>query len=207
VTIVIEPFDLCEETSSASHSHDPPDGSQVVIAPGEPVRRSGRHGSSPSVAWIVAAAAVASTLAAFVALPVHDRSNAATEARTIPPAVMDGADSLPSTTDRLVVHPVLAAPCHYLFDVAADALATDPDRYARAALSVSGTQGRSLNDVVHDDLAAVRDEVLRLAVAVPGGSAARVEALDVALARADAVPCSLRATPSRARSSSITEGP
>jgi hypothetical protein len=208
VSIVIEPFYEREDASLASESHDLPEDSQGTIAPAEPVRRRARHGSSPSAAWIVAAAAVASALTALLAVPVYNRANSATEPTTTPAVVLDRADTLPPTADRLIVHPVLAAACHYLFTVAADALGEDPDSYARAAFSVTGTQGRSLNDVVHDDLAAVRDEILRLPLAVPAGSAARVEALAVALARTDAAPCSSSdRPPPQPRSWSITEAP
>jgi len=208
VNIVIEPFDEAEDTSPASESHEPPGRSRGTITPIEPVRGRQVHGSAPSAAWIVAGIAVASALAALVAIPVHDGSGSTTESTAAPGVVLDRVEPPPATTDQLIVHPVLAAACHFLFDVAADALATEPDTYARAALTVSGTEGRSLNDVVHDDLAAVRDKVLRLPLTMPGSSATRVEALDLALALADAAPCSLRHTPARQPSSwSITEAP
>jgi hypothetical protein len=76
-----------------------------------------------------------------------------------------------------------------LFDIAAEALQVDAETYGRAALSVSGTQGRPLNDVVRDDLLAARDALAQSALA-PGGSGRGWEVLTVALGRAYATPCS-----------------
>jgi hypothetical protein len=191
VSIVIEPLDEPEDASPAAEGDDSPEGYVGAIARAETLRRPARRGSSPSASWIIAAAAAASALAVFVAVPAHDRPSSAVDSTTTPAVAMARADLLSSVPDRLIMNPVLVAPCRYLFDVAADALLTDADSYGRSALSVSGTQGRSLNDVARDDLAAVRAEILRLPIGVPGVSA-RVEALDVALARANAAPCSLR---------------
>jgi hypothetical protein len=144
VNIVIEPSDEGEPSSPAAPSHNEPEHSPGAFTPAEPVRSRTRRGSAPSAAWIVATVSVATALAALVAIPVQTRSGSTTGPTTTPSVATDRADPGPPTTDRLLVSPPLVAACHYLFDVAAEALATDPDSYLRVALGVSGTQGPRL---------------------------------------------------------------
>jgi hypothetical protein len=146
----------------------------------------GRRGRTVGLAgWAVAAVAigalfVARSPARAPALP----GGGVAEARGAP-----RAPGPPTThSSELIMNEVLAPACHYLFDLAAHALGTDAETYARSALTASGTRGRSLNDVVHDDLVAAEEAISRTPAPVSGW--ATKEDLAIAVDLADAAPCS-----------------
>ena len=147
----------------------------------------------PPVSWLVAGSAIAIAVTAVVARPFHDVSGSRTNTASPTSSISDAIDATRASPAKLIANPIFAAPCDYLFEIAADALAIDPDSYASAALTISGTQGLTLNDVVHRDLSAARQ-------AAAGSStpadrrAEELEAFDVALGRADGTPCSLHST-------------
>jgi hypothetical protein len=157
-----------------------------------PTARAGpvRH---PSVSWLVAGGAIAIAVTTVVATPTHDVSGSRTNTAPATSSVPHAIDASRTSTAELIANPVLAAPCHYLFEIAADALAIDADGYARAALTISGTQGLTLNDVVHRDLITAREAAARSPARADGRSS-ELEAFDVALGRADGTPCSYHST-------------
>ena len=174
---------------SASREATPPDTKPIPCLPTARAH-SVRH---PPVSWLVAGGAIAIAVTAFVATPTHDVSGSRTNTAPATSSVPNAFDASRTSTAELIANPFLAAPCHYLFEIASDALAIDPDGYARAALAISGTQGLTLNDVVHRDLLAAREAAAQ-SPARADGRASELDALDVALGRADGTPCSYHST-------------
>jgi hypothetical protein len=164
----------------------------------DPTDARTRRGKRWSASWLISAVAIALAVTTVVTVPTHGPGSHPDAAR-LPPAVgaVDGTGTSPG---ELIANPFLRAACDYLFDVAAKALSTDRDRYARSALTVSGTQGVTLNDVVHRDLVAARDAAAQ-AHAPEDRRPGAVAVLDVAIDHADAAPCSLHSTPPRGQSS------
>jgi len=189
--IVIEPIIewVDEQAPSASPEATLSDTKPI---PNQPTTRAGRARHSP-VSWLVAGSAIAIAVTAVVATPIHDVSGSRTNTAFPTSSISDAIDATRASTAKLIASPILAAPCHYLFVIAADALAIDPDSYARAALTISGTQGLTLNDVVHRDLSTAREATARSSTPADR-RAAQLEAFDVALGRADATPCSPHST-------------
>ena len=202
--IVIEPITEPSHPTppSVDHGASPPDWLPIdAIASRRPKRAR-----LPSASWLVAAAAVAIAAATVVAAPVNG-SAGSDDRRTVPTAPADQSEWQPANGIPDIVNPILAPACNYLFDVAATALELDRDSYARAALTISATQGRTLNDVAHRDLAAARDAVTRSSMP-PDRRATELEALDIALSGADGAPCSpVQLSPREPRSSPITGHP
>jgi hypothetical protein len=144
---------------------------------------------APRAGWTAATVCLAVTAAVLVAGPTDRPVPADQPERSR--STSEPTDPAPSTPEALILDSVRAAACRYLFDIAPQALRKERDTYVNAVLLISVTEGRTLNEVVHDDLLLARDAVIRLPVHMSGGSGTRLQELDIAVDRADTAPCSL----------------